>query len=439
MSVPLTEQKILQIRSGNRCAFRGCGELLVRPSTFGTRPVVTGEIGHIVSESPDGPRGEHFLPPGDHDKYPNLMFLCSLHHTEVDTRPAAYPVELLKEMKHEHEVMVEKAITQAKQNEKMEILGRPLVTEVVYSTLLPVSRMPIWVFSAPCTYTDSQEREAAKGVLLKETSYLCPFIIRSGMLFAFNDLRRGDGPFGNIVDRGNATKSLSTGWWDDPDKSRWFTALLNRTLNKMTGRKGLQLDKDHHRYFFSPDEPGREKTIEYRPLNQSTTERKVVWQPVRKKTNQPRPFWKHLAVSVRFEHLGRKQWCLCIRPEMRITKDGFEPLESKKIGSRVTKHKAHMFNYDLLEDVNFWRDYLSAGQPRIILKFENNAGIVISTTLMATSVQWPGIPEEFAKPFANVDYEENPFSALELQEFPDEGSELDALNAAECEDEEQIE
>jgi hypothetical protein len=186
----------------------------------------------------------------------------------------------------------------------------------------------------------------------------------------------------------------------------------------------LQLDKIHHRYFFSADVPGKGKSVQYRPLNQSTTERKVVWQPVRKKTNEPRPFWNHLAVAIHFEYLGKEQWCFCIRPEMRITKDGVEPIESKKIGSHVTKQKAHMFNYDLLEDVNFWRDYLSGGQPRIILRFENNAGIVISTTLMATSVQWPGIPEEFAKPFGNVDYEENLFTAAELQEFQGDDSEL---------------
>jgi hypothetical protein len=425
MSVPLTEQKILQIRSGNRCAFPGCGALLVKLNTFGTRPVVTGEIAHIVSETPDGPRGKHILAAGEHDKHTNLIFLCSGHHTEIDAQPDVYTVERLRQMKQDHEDAIEKAVAQAKQREKPETIDLPLVSEVVYSTLLPVSRMPRFVFSAPSSYGDAQEKEAAKKVLVKETPYLCPFIIRSGgTLFAFNDLRKVDGPFRNVVDHRKAARSLSRTWWDDPDKSRWFATLLNRTLNKLTGRKNLQLDKEHHRYFFSADAPGKDKSIEYRPLNQSTTERKVVWQPVRKKTNEPRPFWNHLAVSLRFEHLGKVQWCFCIRPELRITKDGVEPLESKKIGSRVTKQKAHLFNYDLLEDVNFWRDYLSGGQPRIILRFENNSGIIISTTLMATSVEWPGIPEEFAKPFANVDYEENLFTASELQEFPDEDSEL---------------
>jgi hypothetical protein len=425
MSIPLTEQKILQIQSGNRCAFPGCGALLVKPSTFGTRLVVTGEIAHIVSETPEGPRGKHSLPVGEHNKHTNLIFLCSPHHTEVDAQPEVYTVERLRQMKQDHEAAIEKAVAQAKEKESSESVNLPLVTEVVYSTLLPVSRMPRFVFSAPCNYGDSQEKAATKGVLLKETPYLCPFIIRSGgTLFAFNDLRKADGPFRNIIDHRQAKRSLSSSWWDDPDKSNWFATLLNRTLNKLTGRKHLQLDKEHHRYFFSADVPGKSKSVQYRPLNQSTTERKVVWQPVRKKTNEPRPFWNHLAVALRFEYLGKEQWCFCIRPEMRITKDGVEPIESKKIGAHVTKQKAHMFNYDLLEDVNFWRDYLSGGQPRIILRFENNAGVIIPTALMATSVQWPGIPEEFAKPFANVDYEENLFTAADLQEFQGDDSEV---------------
>ncbi len=81
-----------------------------------------------------------------------------------------------------------------------------------------------------------------------------------------------------------------------------------------------------------------------------------------------------------------------------------------------------MFNYDLLGDVNFWRDYLSGGRPRIVLQFGNGQSIIISTTLMAADVDWPGIPKEFALPFTNIDYEEDLFSAVELSELEDQDS-----------------
>lgn len=424
MSVPVTEQRILQLRSGNRCAFLGCNALLVKKIAFGTRLVVTGEIAHIISEKADGPRGKHPLPPGEHDKYANLIFLCSTHHTEVDAHPETYTVERLRQMKKDHEEAIEKAVTQAKLNES-ESADLKLVNEVVHSTLLPVARMPKYIFSAPCQYGDSQEKEAIRKVLLAETSYLCPFIIRcDGILFAFNDLRIQDGPFRNIIDGRNVRIMTSASWLNHPDRSRWFHTLLNRTLNKLTGRKGLTLDKEHHRYFFQADEKGKEKSVEYRPLNQSATSRKVVWQPIRKKTNEPRPFWNHLAVNLRFLNVGNGQWCFCARPELRVTKDSVEPIESEKVGSHVTRQTSHQFNYDLLGDVNFWRDYLSNGQPRIVLRFGERSLIVIPTTLMASNVQWPGIPEEFAKPFANVDYEDDLFTLTEFQQFQTEDTEL---------------
>jgi hypothetical protein len=429
VSIPITEQKILQIRSGNTCAFPACRAVLVERKAFGTRPVILGEIAHIVSASPDGPRGGHYLPPGEHDKHTNLIFLCPEHHKIIDDEPHAYTVERLRQMKKEHEEAVEKALAHVKERDQPPA-ELPLIRESVHSTLLPVLKMPRLVFGGPCKFGDSQEKEAAQNVLLSETEHLCPFIIRDGgTLFAFNDLRRADSPFRNVVETKKAKKFRATTWWDHPDKSRWHISLLNRTLNKLTGRKGLMLDREHRRYFFPADAPGQEKSVEYRPLNQGAlVGRKVVWRPTRKKTGEPRPFWNHLAVSLRFEHAGNGKWCLCLRPELRVTKDGIIPITSKETGSRVTSQKAHMFNYDLLGDVNFWRDYLSGGRPRIMLRFGGGHGIIISTTLMASEVDWPGIPKEYALPFTNIDYEEDLFSAIELEEIESADDEEDAEN-----------
>lgn len=419
MTVPLIEQRILQVRSGNRCAFPACGVILVERKTFGTRPAIVGEIAHIVSASSDGPRGDHYLPSGEHDKHTNLIFLCPEHHKIVDDQPHVFTVEHLRQMKNEHEAAVERAVAQAKEMQQAPVTELPLVRESVHSTLLPVLQMPRLVFSSPCKYGDSQEKEAAKNVLIPETDELCPFIIRNGgTLFSFNDLRRKDGPFRNIIERNSVRTLNSRTWLGDPDKSRWFINLLGRTLNKVTGRKKLMLDKEHHRYFFPADEPGSKKSVQYRPLNQKAlVERLVVWRPTRKKTGEPSPFWNHLAVSLRFQHTGNGKWCLCLRPELRVTKDGVAPVEAKETGSRVTPQKAHMFNYDLLGDVNFWRDYLSGGRPRIMLRFGGHQNIVISTTLMATEVDWPGIPKEHALPFTNIEYEEDLFSMAELNEM----------------------
>src|SRR5690242_9702244 len=131
MSISATEQKILQIKSGNRCAFPGCTAILVKPGAFGTRPVITGEIAHIVSASPDGPRGSHSLAPGEHDKHTNLVLLCPEHHKTVDDQPCVYTVERLRQMKKEHEDAAEKAVAQAKNRATVETGVLPLARETV--------------------------------------------------------------------------------------------------------------------------------------------------------------------------------------------------------------------------------------------------------------------------------------------------------------------
>ena len=84
-----------------------------------------------------------------------------------------------------------------------------------------------------------------------------------------------------------------------------------------------------------------------------------------------------------------------------------------------------MFNYDLLEEINFWRDYLSNGRPRIILHFGPGQNLVLSTTMMSSEVEWPGIPDEHAKEFRNVEYEDDLFSSAEQAALSEESEEVD--------------
>lgn len=296
------------------------------------------------------------------------------------------------------------------------------VQDTVYSTFFPVLQMPQYVYGAPCKYSDSEEQEAKQAITYPTAggSEIYPFLIRDGMVFCFQDLTFQNGPFRELVRECKVERYDAIDWWDDPDRMHWYMSLLNRSLNKLTGRKGLKLDKEHRRYYFAPETLGQARRASYRPLNQSASERNIVWQPIAKKTGTPRPYWLHLAVALQFHRVASEQWCLSIRPEMRVTKDGSEPLDSEKIGSRVTRQKSRMYNYGLLTEVNFWRDYLSGSKPKIILPFSKTQKIIISTSMMQSEVNWLGIPEEFAKPFKNVDYETDPFDEDELIELLDD-------------------
>ncbi len=409
MAISLKEQRILFAKSGNRCAFEGCRRVLTAKASPLEGPVVLGEAAHIVGERPNGPRGNYPLPLDKRNQYDNLILLCNQHHQLVDSQPQTYTVEKLHAMKETHEKWVEQTLGVA---DEILILSAPSVEDTIYSTLLHVERLPPFIYGVPCEFTNEKAVQAR--IRPGRNHEITPFIIRAGMLYAFQNMNTSGNPFEELVPGRSAERFQCQEWWDDPDKMRWFVQLLNRTLNKLTGRRGLMLDKEHHRYYFEPPKPNQELTIQYRPLNQNRSSRNVVWQRQSRITHQPRGYWYHRAVSLRFIRIGLNDWCLSIRPELRVTVDGFSTPPPSRIGPRVTKQKSHRFNYDLLVEVNFWRDYLSNGRPRIILSFGPNQLLIIPTTLISSIVSWPGIPEEFAKPFQNVQYIDDLFSWAEL-------------------------
>lgn len=441
MTASTKDLRILYQKSGNRCAFPGCLKTL----TFEEGPDGTltsiSEVAHIVAESLDGPRGTYPLPPGEREKYDNLILLCEEHHHVVDANPASYPVEMLHRWKQEHELLMSQATGQAVQSRRRTPDKDNYITEAVYSTLLPVTHMPEFIYTAPCKYDDSQESKAKSEVIHPASNIMSPFIIRDGRLISFNNLRYGGNPFLKLIgDTKQVARYESVDWWTDPDYARWFVQLLNRSLNKLTGRKGLNWDRDHYRYYFQPSEAGETVEISYQPLNQAESKRLVVWQPITRRTGIGKRYWFHLAVALRFLQVSPRQWCLSIRPEMHISKDGLEPYPSKKIGSRITRRISLRHNYDLLGDVQFWRDFLSDNKPRVLLSFGRKQYIAIDNAMMVGEIAWPGMPEEHAKPFKNVQPPETLFTWAELEQLErlsDDGRYLGGVDEEELEEDDE--
>jgi len=105
---------------------------------------------------------------------------------------------------------------------------------------------------------------------------------------------------------------------------------------------------------------------------------------------------------------------MSIRPEWHLTKDGTTPLESKRVGRRVTSKKSRMFNGGYLKEVNFWQDFLADGKPRIVLNFDDQSAIIHSEAL-CFPVQWPGVPGD-TMALASDAREEDLFTLAELNE-----------------------
>ena len=99
--------KALWGRSGNRCAFPDCRQLLVRDLSSPQRFAVVGEMAHIVAVSSLGPRGQ----PSNVgvDELANLILLCPTHHRLIDSAPTDYPPDELLAWKRQHELAVLRA------------------------------------------------------------------------------------------------------------------------------------------------------------------------------------------------------------------------------------------------------------------------------------------------------------------------------------------
>lgn len=398
---------IVWTKAAGRCSFPDCRlQLVLDIEPTGGLPV--GEIAHIVAEKPDGPRGSHQLASEYRSQPPNLLLLCPNHHTEIDKAPSTYTIERLREFKRRHENWVRQTLNRPDLAGRRLSSDTPLVKETLHSTILPVERVPLTIFSAPPKVPDEE-------AITAELKRRIPFVVHDKQLFTFETLSTPDNAFGEVINHRQATKHNAAEWWADPNRKRLYVYLLGRCMNKITGRLGLMLDRKHNRYFFVPETVGVERKVTYRPLNQSTSEICVVWQPIQKSTGKPYGYWLHRAVSFQFVLVSSQQWLLALRPEFHVTTDGQTELEASDIGAKVTHKKAKLYNHGLLVEVNFWRDLLAEGQPRIIYRFDRQK-LVIGTTLVQAEVLWPGVPGD-RQSFRNVVIPENLFSLAELNEL----------------------
>jgi len=420
MTIPVRDQKMLWGAASSRCSFPKCEKRLVAEMTADDPAVILGEMAHIVAESLLGPRGESPLPIEERNKYENLILLCEEHHKVIDGQPLTYSIEAVHRFKREHETRCQRPFEEDAGD--VEVLQEQNVRQDrLHATALPVVKLPRFVYSAECLVDDEK---ALKDQSLEITGNRPPpFIIRGKRLLAFDDVRRPDGPFARWVRPKTRKRLHAEKMWNDPDQVNYYIALLNRILRKLAGMRGLDLDFEHHRWFFSGSKDGTDIEKEYTPLNLARSSRKVAWRPTIRATGEKRSFWEHLAVALRFHRVTPNLWVLAIRPERHYTRDGRTPLSAKTKGRRATKRAAHLYNHDLLEDLNFWRSYLGRDEPRIIWKAGAQT-LIIEAKLVEVTVSWPGVPEDF-KPFANTQSEEDLFTHAALRAALDLDSDED--------------
>lgn len=404
-TIPPKDLKLLSLRSGNVCAFPGCDRELVIDGADSDNPVIIAEVAHIIADSPQGPRGSIDSLSGSKNSYENLVLVCGDHHKLIDSQPHAYTVEVLKAMKAEHERRV-----------RPHCAEQPVVfaQESLTLTALTVTHLPRYLYVAKCKYTTGED-QLVKAEIEWPTNrnILTPFLLKNENLYCFQDLRQSRNPFRRGIERGTEDRIETDALCSDIQGERDLVTLLNRSLYKYAARRGVRYDPEHKRFYFEVEKPSTPRTVRYKSLTGRSIEREVVWNPVRRATGEHRRYWWHLAAGLRFQRVADGAWILSIRPERHLTTDGETPLPSAMVGRRVTSAKSHMFNYQYLSEVGFWRDFLCNGQPRMIVGFGTQS-VIIASGLYQVSVCWPGIPGD-EKPISVDSYEDDLFSMAEFE------------------------
>lgn len=108
MSITSKSIKLLWSNAAGRCSFRGCTERLSVEETEGVAPYTLGEMAHIKGNKLGSNRYDTEQSDVERDSYENLILLCPTHHTLIDKaeNETEFPVELLHEMKQEHEEFI---------------------------------------------------------------------------------------------------------------------------------------------------------------------------------------------------------------------------------------------------------------------------------------------------------------------------------------------
>ncbi|MFM9863457.1 MAG: HNH endonuclease [Micropepsaceae bacterium] len=106
--IPPETVRLLAVRAGGRCEFRGCNAYLFEHGI--TKQTGNfAEQAHIVAFSADGPRGQTDERPDDIHDVENLMFLCPPCHKAIDDDPDEFPLARLSGFKAEHEIRIRRA------------------------------------------------------------------------------------------------------------------------------------------------------------------------------------------------------------------------------------------------------------------------------------------------------------------------------------------
>lgn len=255
-----------------------------------------------------------------------------------------------------------------------------VISENLYCNLLPVDRLPKYVYvakisTALCntnrdgtqTLPSKQKVKDAIALAQQDVGKGFPFVpafrLYEDSIVTFHDLEAPDNPFGSVIDDKSVDKFPTEELVQDEGERNLLISLLNMTVGRHAHQIGLVIDDVKRERFFFPPKDGGIHSITWIPKLKKAT-REVAKPYI--KDNQVL-FWRHYGVYLKIVFLANNFY-LKITPTWVITEDGIHVRRGPKVGRVVIRWTGAERNLAVLYHIRFWTTVLRAGPGPIVMK-----------------------------------------------------------------------
>jgi len=191
-------------------------------------------------------------------------------------------------------------------------------TEVIYSNLLRLARLPDTYYVAATHYRTPPELFARLRELTRPARG--EWILHGQMLTSFHDLSLR--PWLEVTDPGSVESHDTEEWaeTDDPVRQRQFVHLLNICLREALYPKGVKFSRETGCYYFRASHDLSDIEYAYTSREHKTS-RAVFRGYARKNDPSQMSYYRHSAFEAHFVRYGGV-WFLQITPTYHFTRDG---------------------------------------------------------------------------------------------------------------------
>jgi hypothetical protein len=245
-------------------------------------------------------------------------------------------------------------------------VGADRIQERLVSNLLPVVELPQTVFSAETPIRD----KAGIHQYSDKVSHP-PFLLREGRLWTFVNLRENGESFGTALRPETTREDSFESWFPNADRGRWAVELLNVCLKENAWIRFLRLDKDRHRYFFSPKDD-RPKKLRWKIggkwcKREVTARHMVTFKLAIGGKKKIQSGWRHQACRASFVLMPFGLF-LRLEPTWMLTKaDGKTPRGGPRVGPILSHWLNQERNGQILRSVRFWSLVFARGKAEIFM------------------------------------------------------------------------